>query len=142
MSATNIDEIQTINLHFGTLNHMSTYRTIKLALTSSIYFVVLPLKMQRRLKQTKLYHTLFYFVWKETIHKPSSSCKSPFLQCACLDIGTICFVECFLFHVISFDKSLWLLWDFFNHHVVTFFESSVLKEVHVLCVISTITLQC
>ena len=26
--------------------------------------------MEARLKQTKVYHTFFYFVWKEKTHKP------------------------------------------------------------------------
>ena len=38
--------------------------------TSSIHFVFFPLEMQGRLKQTKVYHTLFYFVRKETTQKP------------------------------------------------------------------------
>ena len=31
---------------------------------------------------------------------------------------------------------------FFNRHVVAFFEASVSKEVRILCVISTILVQC
>ena len=37
------------------------------------------------------------------------------------------------------EKSTWL-WDFFERHVAAFFEASVLKEVRILCVISTITI--
>ena len=44
--------------------------------------------------------------------------------------------ECFLFHVIAgrriFSQNLSLLWDFFNPHIVIFFETSVLKEVRIL----------
>ena len=44
---------------------------------------------------------------------------------------------------ITFHKSLLLLKDFLNRHVaVAFFDASVLKEVRILCVISTITLRC
>ena len=43
---------------------------------------------------------------------------------------------------ITFHKSLWLLWDFFNRFAVAFFEASVLKEVRILCVISTIAVGC
>ena len=31
-----------------------------------------------------VYHTFFYFVWKETTHRPlSDNSKNPFLQCVC-----------------------------------------------------------
>ena len=33
---------------------------------------------------------------------------------------------------VIFSKSLSLLWDFFNRHIVVFFETSVLKEVRIL----------
>ena len=49
-------------------------------------------------------------------------------------IDATCFDECFLFQLenVIFSKSLSLLWDFFNHHIVVFFETSVLKEVRIL----------
>ena len=52
-------------------------------------------------------------------------------------IDGTCFDECFLFHVIIgrrsfYSKSLSLLLDFFNLHIVIFFETNVLKEVRVL----------
>ena len=59
-----------INLHSITSNQIYAYRKLSLSLTSSVYFVFLPLEMQTRLIQTKVYHTSSYFVWKETIHKP------------------------------------------------------------------------
>ena len=33
---------------------------------------------------------------------------------------------------VIFSQSLLLLWDFFNRHIVVFFETSVLKEVRIL----------
>ena len=69
----------TLNLHFVKSNQISPYRKLNLSLTSSIYFVFLPLEMQKRLKQTKVYHSFSYFVWKEMTHKPGS-CKNSFLQ--------------------------------------------------------------
>ena len=54
VSATKIDEnttniskllFFTLNLHFVTLSQISTYRKLNLLLTSSIYFVLLPLEM-------------------------------------------------------------------------------------------------
>ena len=74
----------TINLHFVTSNQIPIYRKPNLPLTSSIYLVFLPLEMQGRLKQTKVYCSCFYFVWKERTHKAfSGSSKNPFLQFVC-----------------------------------------------------------
>ena len=52
----------TINLHFIPSNKIYTYRKLNLSLTNSIYLVFLPLEMQRKLTQTKVYHTFFHFV--------------------------------------------------------------------------------
>ena len=68
----------TITLHFGTANQIPTYRKPILSLTSRIYLVSLPLEIQGILKQTKVYHTLFYFFWKETKNR-----KNLFLQYVC-----------------------------------------------------------
>ena len=60
-------------------------------------------------------------------------------------VGTTCFDECFLFYVITgrhyFSLKInFSLRDFFKGYVTAFFEGSVLKEVRILCVISTITI--
>ena len=70
-NTTNIVELLffTINLHFVTSNQIPTYRKPKFPLTSSICLLFLPLKMQGRLRQTKVYYSCFYFVWKEKTHK-------------------------------------------------------------------------
>ena len=74
----------------------------------------------------------------------SCSCKKFFPSVYV--IGATCFNECFLLHVIietpHFYKSLLLPCGFFNRHVVAFFAVSALKEVCILSVISTITVQC
>ena len=91
MSATKIGEntinilklmLFTINLYFVTSNQISTYWKLNLPLTSSIYFVFLPLEIQNRLEQTKVYHAFSCFVWKETSHKPLkvAAAINPFLQ--------------------------------------------------------------
>ena len=66
VSATKIGEKQhfkllffTMNLHFVTLIQMPTYRKTNLLFISGIYLVFLPLKMQGKLKQTKVYNTFF-----------------------------------------------------------------------------------
>ena len=51
----------TINLHFLTSYQIPTYRTPNFPQSSSIYLVLLPLKMQGRLKET---------TQNETTHKP------------------------------------------------------------------------
>ena len=72
----------TTNLHFF---QTPTYRKPNLPLTSSIYLVFLPLEMQGKLKQTKVYHMFVLLVLKETNDKSSKSgsSKNPFLQCTC-----------------------------------------------------------
>ena len=76
---TNISKLPffTTNLHFVTSNQISTFRKLNLLLSSSIYFVFLPLEMQKRLKQLKVCHAFSYFVWKETTHKPLKVAKTP-----------------------------------------------------------------
>ena len=110
MSATKIGEntsniskllFFTINSHFLTSNEISTYRKLNLSLTSSIYFVFLPLEMQKRLKQTKVCHAFSYFVWKETTHKPLKVAAASSLFSSVYVIITACFDECFSFSVIT-----------------------------------------
>ena len=110
MSATNINENTTnilklmyftVNLPFVKSNQISTDRKLNLPLTSSIYFVFLPQEMQKRLKQTKVYHAFSYFIWKETTHKPLKVAAAKTLFSSVYVIGTTCFNECFLFYVIT-----------------------------------------
>ena len=49
-----------MNLYFVKSKQVFTYRKQNLPLTSSIYFIFLALKMQKRLKQTKVYHSFSY----------------------------------------------------------------------------------
>ena len=136
----------TLNLHFVSSNQIPTYRKLNLPLTSSIYFVFLPLEMQKRLKQTKVCHAFSYFVWKETTHKPLKVAAAKSLFSSVYIIGTTCFDECFSFYVIT--KRHYFSWkfiftlDLFKRHFATFFEANVLKEVRILCVISTLTTWC
>ena len=100
----------TINLHFVTSNQISTYRKLNLSLTSSIYFVFLPLEMQKRLKQTKVCHAFSYFIWKETTHKPLKVTAAKSLFSSVYIICTTCFDECFSFYVIT--KRHYFSWKF------------------------------
>ena len=52
----------TTNLHFIVSNKTSIHRKLSFPLTNSTSLVLLPLEMQERLKQTKVYDTIFYFV--------------------------------------------------------------------------------
>ena len=136
----------TISLHFVTSNQVSRYRKTNLPLTSSIYLVVLPLEMQRRLKQTKVYHMFFYFFRKETIHKPLkvAAANTLFFNVYVIGIQLASmnmFYSMWWLENITFHKILLLLWEFFNRPVVGFFEASVLKEIRTLCVFSKITVR-
>ena len=89
-----------INLRFVTSNQLSADRKLNLPLTSSVYFVVFPLEMQKRLKQTKVYRAFSHFVLKEMTHKPSKMPAARTLFFSVYVIATTCFDECFLFCVI------------------------------------------
>ena len=80
-----------INLHFVTSHQLSTYRKLNLPLTSSVYIVFFPLEMQKRLKQTKVYHAFSHFVWKETTHKPLNVPAARTIFFSVYVIGTTCF---------------------------------------------------
>ena len=91
----------TINLHFVTSNQISAYRKLNFPLTSSICFVFLPLEMQKRLKQTKVYHPFSYFVWKETTYTTLKVAAAKTLFSSVYAIGTTCLYECFLVYVAT-----------------------------------------
>ena len=86
----------TINLHFVTSNQIPTLRKRNLPLSSSIYLVFLPLEIQGWLKQTKVYHTYFYFVWKETTHKPLKMAVAKTLFSSVYAIGTLVSMNVFI----------------------------------------------
>ena len=76
-------------------NKTFTYRKLSLPLTSNISLILLPLEIQKRLKQTKLYDTFFYFVRKETTHKPLKVAAAETLFSSVYVIGTTSFDEGF-----------------------------------------------
>ena len=85
----------TINLCFVLWNQVSSYRKLNLPITTSTYLAFLPLEMQRRLKQTKVYHTFFYFAWKETTHNPLKVSAAKALFSSVYVIDETCFDERF-----------------------------------------------
>ena len=124
-----------INLLFGTSGLMSLHGKLKLLLKNSIYLIFSSLEILRRLIQTKLYHEFFLLCLKRNVSLTfrSSSCQK--LISSVYVIGTACFDEFFLFHVIigrhhSYPEG------FCNQYDVAFFETSVLKEVRILCSLS------
>ena len=133
----------TINLHFVTSKQIPTYIKLNLPLISSTYFVFLPLEVQKRLEQTKVYHVFSCFVWKETSHKPLKVPAAITLFSSVYVTVTTCFDECFLFYVITgrqyFSWKINITLRFFKHHIAAFLEAHVLK-VCILWVISTITI--
>ena len=141
MSTTNIGENTTniskllffkINLHFVTSNQISTFRKLNLILSSSIYFVFLPLEMQKRLKQTIVCHAFSYFVWNKTTHKPLKVAAAKSLFSSVYIIGTTCFDEYFSFYVVSkmitFSESSSLLWYFLGAMLLLSLKSVLWKK--------------
>ena len=119
-----------IILHFFTSNQLSTDRKLNLPLTSSVYFVFFALEMQKRLKQSKIYHKFSHFVWKETTHKPLKVPAPRTLFFSVYVIATTCFDQCFYsvwyLKDIAFHESLSFLRYCFKQHVAAFFEATVL----------------
>ena len=97
----------TTNLHSVTSSQISTYKKINLPLTTTVYLVYLPLDVNNRLKQTKVYLVLFCFAWKETTqqtlkkNKPLKVAAAKFIFSNVYVIGNNCFDRCFLFHMIT-----------------------------------------
>ena len=102
-NTTNISKLLffTIYLHFITLNQIFTYRKLNFPLSSSIYFVFLPLEMQKRFKQTKVFQAFSYSFWKETTRKLLKVVATNNLFSSVYVIGPTCFDECFSFYVIT-----------------------------------------
>ena len=74
----------------------------------------------------------------------SGSCKKSFLQCVYYWYNLLRW----MFFILCGKQKDYFLWKFivtvilFRGHVATFFEANVLKEVRILCVISTISIWC
>ena len=143
-NTTNISKLLffTIHLHFIMSNQISTYRKLNLPFSGSIFFVFLPLEMQK----TQTHQSMPRVFLQETTRKPLKVASAKSLFSSLYVIGTTCFGECFSFYVIT--KRHYFSWkfiftlDLFKRHFATFFEANVLKEVRILCVISTLTTWC
>ena len=114
---------------------ISTYGKLNLPLTSSIYFVFLPLEMQKRLKHTKVYHALCYFAWKETIHKPLKVAPAKILFSSVCLIGTTCFDECFLFYVTT--GSHYFSWKFIAPYCCFLSSQCFERSPYFMCYLQT-----
>ena len=64
-----------------------------------------------------------------------SSCKKHFFQCACYwyNLFRWIFILCDNWKTFVLKKAYRYPAVFFNHHIVAFFENSILKEVRILC---------
>ena len=69
-----------INLHSVTSNQISTYRKLNLPLTSSIYFIFLPLEMRKKTRTDQSIPRIFllYLKRKDPQTFKSGSCKKSF----------------------------------------------------------------
>ena len=96
--------------------------------------------MKRRLRQTKVYYALFYSVSKEVSHKLLKVAAAKRFFPSLFIIDRTYFDECFLFYVITGSSIYTQIYRYpeayYNRHVATFFETSVLKEVRILCPLS------
>ena len=126
-STTNITKLLffTINLHFVTSNQIYPFRKLNLPLSSSISFVFLPLEMQKKTQTDESMPRVFLLCLKRNDPQTfkSASCKS------------------FSFYVIT-KRQFSVTLRLFKRHFATFFEASVLKEIRILCIISTLTTWC
>ena len=80
---------------------------------------------------------MFYSVWKETSHKLSKVVALKNVLPSVYIIGTECFGECFVIHVITGTDNFFIqIYQyaevFCNHHVLAFFETSIFKEVRIV----------
>ena len=106
-------------MHFITSKQIYSYRKLNLLLTNSIYIVFLPLEMQRKLKQTKVYHTFYQFVWKKMAHEPLKVASSKTLFSSVYVSGKSCFDECFLLHEINWKTLLFIKVIRFSEVILT-----------------------
>ena len=90
-----------INLHFDTLDWISTYEKLNFLPIISDCLIFFSLEMPRRLVQNKVYYKLCSFVWNETCHKllKVGTSKKYFPKAYIID--TTCFGKCLLLHVIT-----------------------------------------
>ena len=110
---------------------MSTYGKLNLLPIISSFLVFSSQEMQRRLIQIKVYYKLFYSVSKEASHKPLNIAPAKKSLPSVFIIDTTCFDECLLsnfFTQIYCYPDAWL-----QPPYAAFVETSVLKEVHILC---------
>ena len=120
---------------------MPTYGKVNLFFIKSISLVFSFREMQRRLMRTKLCNKCFYSTWIETSHKPSKVAAAKDFLPNVYVIGTACFDECFLFHVIIgrhyFSYKFIVTRRFFaSIMLLRFLEKNYLKEVRILCPLS------
>ena len=133
----------TIHLHFITSNQISAYKKLNLPLSSSIFCLLI----SGNAKQTQTDQSMPHVFLQETTQKPLkvTSAKSIFSSVYMLLVeldSVIVFHSMWSLKDITFRESLSLPWTFFKRQFSTFFETSVLKEVRILCVFSTITTWC
>ena len=91
----------TVNLHFVTSNQISTFRKLNLPLSSRIYFVFLPLEMQKKTQADQSMPSDFLLCLKRKTHKALKVAAVNSLFSNMYVIGTAYFVECFSFSVVT-----------------------------------------
>ena len=117
---------------------LNTYM-YEIKFTSHKQYLFAPLLSIKAKKTRTNQNTLQFFLlrpnWNHSQTFKSSCCKKFFLQCVCYRCNLLqwtFFISCDNWKTLFFSKSLQLLWDFFNRHIVVSFETKVLKEVRIL----------
>ena len=127
-----------INLHFRISDEIFTYEKLSLLPINSMFLVFSSREMHRKLIQAKVHYKVFYSVSKEVSHKPL---KVDVLYK--VEVLPMCVYHwynllwwIFLLYVITGNSIFTLIYRYpeswWNRHVAAFFETSVLKEVHIL----------
>ena len=146
-NTTNISKLPffVINLLSVTSNQISIYRKLNLSLTSSIYFIFLPLEMQKKTRTDQSIPRVFLLCLKRNDPQTfkSDSCKNPFLQCLCYCynlLGWRFFILCDNWKKMLFMKVCRYSEIFLSAMLLLSLKPVYLKEVCILCVISAITI--
>ena len=117
-----------INLHFRISDEIFTYEKLSLLPINSIFLVFSSREMHRKLIQAKVHYKVFHSVFHSDVLP----------MCVYHWYNLLWWI--FLWYVITGNSIFTLIYRYpeswWNHHVAAFFETSVLKELHILCPLS------
>ena len=119
---------------------MFTYGKLNLLLINGINLVFSYLEMQRRFIETNLYKFFSLCLERHSSQTfESNNCRILFPKCVCYWhclLRGVFFIPCDNWKTLFFIPIYHYPEVFCNCHVVMFFETSALEEVHILCPLS------